>query len=152
MNYVVNNIHTNFPLRTTNRPIWESDHLNVKNVQSRLLGNIYWLVTKGCIPKNSHLNVIAVRTQLQIEATLKIQFFAVLAMADVNVVFDYDIYQHERAANNAPRRRPVRGDPRETMTPHEIFNNFRFRSENIDKIVDLLRYSASNQIKKIVST
>ena len=61
-------------------------------------------------------------------------------MADANIVFNYDVWQHDRVANNARRRHLARFDPRESMSDREIFENFRFNKENIQKIIDLFRY------------
>ena len=59
-------------------------------------------------------------------------------MAEMNVVFDYNMYQiHQQ---NLRRRRVFdRFDPRNNMTEQQIRQAFRFSSENIDKLIDLLQ-------------
>ena len=59
-------------------------------------------------------------------------------MADVNVVEDYEMYLIENQHKHR-RRRFERFDPRRTMPEAQIKKAFRFSSENIDRLIELLR-------------
>jgi len=66
---------------------------------------------------------------------------------DMNIVFDYDVYQQDQQIRNR-RRRFERFDPRRTMPEAQVKKSFRFNATNIDRLIELLRPELEHETQR----